>query len=63
MNDRLIRVKFDTDYVAEMRRVRVAAGRVTAGDVVDVEVIKDADRWQRARVERWLGKTLCVTTI
>lgn len=63
MNDRLIRVKFDTDYVAEMRRVRVAAGRVTAGDVVDVEVIKDTDRWQRARVERWLGKTLCVTTI
>lgn len=63
--ERLLPVKFDTEYVRETRLVRSRWGGWTPGTVIEVSMAASSGyaKWVTARVERWNGKALFVTMI
>jgi hypothetical protein len=63
--ERVLPVKFDTEYVRETRRVRSAWGGWTPGTMIEVSVTSPSGypQWVSARVERWHSGSLFVTLI
>lgn len=61
--ERLVPVKFDTEYIRVKRIVRSAWSGWTPGTEVEVQAEPDSPRWVKARIERWVGGTLMVSRL
>ena len=61
--DRFLKVKLDTDYMGEKRRVRASWGGLTIGSLIDVELGGDSTtpKWVQCRIERWTSGYLLVS--
>lgn len=63
--ERVVAVKFDTEYVREKRAVRSSWGGWTPGTEVEVQMTSETGypRWVKARIERWVGRVLMVSRL
>ena len=63
--ERVLSVKFDTDYMGEKRIVRSPWGGWTPGTEVEVQATgpSGAPMWVKARIERWVGQALMVSRL
>lgn len=58
VNERHLRIKFDTDYLPEKRLIRSASYRLIPGEAIEVQ---EQGRWVRCRIERRVSGVFWIT--